>query len=468
MTTRLSSVLTLVCAGLFCCSCATTRSARHIAGGGDRHPEMHASRGAVERFCDAKIGLSVHWGPSSIGGCEIGWSRNKEIPLARYDQLYREFNPTNFDADAWCRFIKAAGFRYVSPTAKHHDGFSLWFSKATPYDMEATPFRRDIMRELGDACRRHGIIFGAYYSLLDWYHPDWPENRRGGPGALYGHPADAPQLPRYVDFLRTQCTELIRDYGASFIQFDGEWDDCWTHELGSGLYADLRNLSPDVLLNSRVDKGRINGEFKRTKVWDRGTYAGDFEERERITGKGNSVLGFADHPWQAWVTIDKNQWAHSPRTDKRLLSAAEVIRDVVDTICDNGNYMINLGPRPDGSFDPREAAVMIEAGRWIRANGEAIYGTRGGPYPRQAWGGSTRKGRFVYLFITDPSRRELALPRADFRVTSARTIEGATVRFRARDGAATVVLPPPHRGPMPAVIVLGTEARGAVRGMRRP
>jgi len=265
------------------------------------------------------------------------------------------------------------------------------------------------MRELSEACRRHGIHFGVYYSILDWYHPDWPENKHGGPGPLFARQSDTPNLARYLDYMRAQCGELIRDYGAEFIQFDGEWDACWTHEMGSQLYRDLRTLSPEVLLSSRVDKGRINPEFERTKEWNRKLYAGDYEEREREVAAGNSVLGFAGHPWQAWVTIDKTQWAYNPRPEKQLLTSEDIIRDLVATICDNGNYLINLGPQPDGTFDPREAAIVLEAGKWIRAHAAAIYGTRGGPFPRADWGGSTHKGKRVFLFVSNPGPSELNL-----------------------------------------------------------
>jgi alpha-L-fucosidase len=376
------------------------------------------SRSAVERFQDAKVGLSIHWGPSSLGGYEISWSRGKEIPVERYDQFYRSFNPVKFDADVWCRFMKDAGFRYVVPTAKHHDGFGLWFSKVSDYDMENTPFHRDLMRELSAACRRHGIHFGVYYSILDWYHPDWPENKHGGPGPLFARKPDAPNLARYLDYMRAQCGELIRDYGAELIQFDGGWDACWTHELGSQLYRDLRTLSPKVLLSSRVGNPKV--------------CPGDYEERERHVGQGatNSVLGFAGHPWQAWVTIDKTQWAYNPRPEKQLLTSEDIIRDLIATICDNGNYLINLGPRPDGTFDPREAAIVLEAGKWIRAHAEAIYGTRGGPFPRADWGGSTHKGKRVFLFVSNPGPSELNLRMPGTRIKRARALGGRVIPFK--------------------------------------
>jgi alpha-L-fucosidase len=411
----------LCAGGAATCAKAAPAAVQTGQGGGDLNPGLSTDAESLRRFQDAKIGLSIHWGPSCQGGYEISWARGKEIPKQVYDNYYKTFNPVKFDAHAWCQMMKDCGIRYAVPTGKHHGGFAMWFSKLTPYNIKNTPFHRDIMKELGDACRKQGIIFCSYYSNIDWYHPDWPAYGPGGPGALIAKQADSPNMKRYLDFMRGQCTELIRDYGVEFIQFDGEWDGCWTHQIGSQMYRDLHTMFPKVLLSGRVDVGRRQyiKDPQYGLIWDRKIYAGDIEERERVVNANTGVYGYAPYPWQAWVTIDKTQWSYNPRPTKRLMKPEEVIRDMISVICDGGNYEINLGPSPEGIFDPVEERILRQAGKWFVAHGEAIYGTRGGPYHSGRWGGSTYKDKSVFLYVTDASVKRLVLPLPGSKVLKA-------------------------------------------------
>lgn len=326
------TVLSLTCAG----------AQTVLSGGGDLNPDQKTSTEALKKWQDLRVGMCVHWGPSSLSGKEIGWSRGTSIPVSAYDSLYLRFDPRQFDADEWCRLMKRWGMRYLSPTSKHHDGFAIWHSDYSPYDMESTPAKRDIMEELKKACDRHGIMLGAYYSNLDWYHPDWAPYSHGGPGPLIPKQDDSPNTARYFEYMANQVCELIDKYDLAFIQFDGEWDDTYTHEVGSALYRRFHEAKPEILLNSRIDIGRrMNGghiDMDGTK------YAGDFQDRERLTNRGNNVTVWGDHPWQAWVTLDKSQWSYNPQP--KLMTAAELIRDMVQIVGSNGNYMINLGPDP--------------------------------------------------------------------------------------------------------------------------
>jgi alpha-L-fucosidase len=199
-------------------------------GGGDLNPDLRTPAAALERYRDLRVGLSIHWGPDALTGNEISWSR----------------------------LAKRWGMRYVMPTAKHHDGFALWFSRYSPYTIEKTPLHRDIMKELGDACRRNGIVFGTYYSNLDWYHPDWTPYEPQ-PGPLFERHADTPNLQRYLAYMKDQVTELIRDYGVELIQFDGDWPETWTHEIGGRMYRDLRAAGPQVILGKQWAWGKRRG-----------------------------------------------------------------------------------------------------------------------------------------------------------------------------------------------------------------
>lgn len=399
-----------------------------LSGGGDLNPDLKTSAEALKKWQDLRVGMCVHWGPSSLSGKEIGWSRGTKIPATAYDSLYLRFDPIRFDADEWARLMKRWGMRYLSPTSKHHDGFSIWFSDYSPYDMEATPGKIDIMGELKKACDRHGIMLGAYYSNLDWYHPDWTPYEHGGPGPLFPKQADSPDTARYFEYMANQVCELIDKYDLAFVQFDGEWDGTYTHEVGSKMYRRFHTLKPDVLLSTRIDIGRRMAGADNHIDMDGAKYAGDFQDRERLTNRGNNVAVWGDHPWQAWVTIDKSQWSYNP--EPRLMTAEELIRDMVGIVGSNGNYMINLGPRPDGTFEPGQVALMDTLGMWLKAHGDAIYGTRGGPYYPYEGGVSTRNGKRAWLLVTDPSVRTLELPAPPQRLTSAKDgLTGKKVAF---------------------------------------
>ena len=183
-----------------------------LSGGGDLNPDLKAPKEAQEKWMDLRVGLSVHWGPSSLGGEEISWSRSRQIPKETYDNYYKEFAPVKFDADEWARLMKRWGIKYMAPTAKHHDGFCLWYSDYSDYDMSNAKHRVDIMAELARACKKHDIMLGAYYSNLDWYHPDWAPYNFGGPGPLFEKKEDSPNLERYFKFFENQCIELINKY----------------------------------------------------------------------------------------------------------------------------------------------------------------------------------------------------------------------------------------------------------------
>lgn len=210
-----------------------TEAFAQLSGGGDLNPDLKAPAEAQERWMDLRIGLSVHWGPSSHGGEEISWSRNSKIKKEVYDNYYKEFAPDKFDAKEWAQLMKRWGVRYMAPTAKHHDGFCLWYSYYTDYDMENAKLKVDIMKELAKACKKEDIMFGAYYSNLDWYHPDWYPYQYGGPGPLFEQYDDTPNLERYFKFFENQVVELIDNYDVDFVQFDGEWDSTYTHQVGS-------------------------------------------------------------------------------------------------------------------------------------------------------------------------------------------------------------------------------------------
>lgn len=413
-------------------------------GGGELNPGIYTNPKSMERFQDLRLGLSIHWGPNVVAGKEISWSRGKETPRAEYDNFYKQFNPTKFNADEWVNLMADFGMKYVIITAKHHDGFSMWHSDYSTYDVAATPFKRDILKELSDACQKKGIVFGTYYSTLDWYHPDYQPYGHGGPGSLFPKQKDTPNQNRYWIYAKNQVRELITTYHSQLIQFDGDWDSTWTHQIGSDMYLYIRKLNDGVLVNSRTDKGRYPPPpYSKEQPWRADIFAGDFEERERFTSNLSQekpdLLSKTTNPWQAWVTVDKSQWSWKP--NPTLLSARDIIVDLVKTVGSGGNYLINIGPRPDGTFEPTIVARMKEVGNWVKAHGEAIYGTRGGAFYEEGTFTSTKKGNTTYLFVLDDAIKQITLKGDNRKVRSVKNERGEFVDFQNIGGNIVVKFP---------------------------
>jgi len=375
-------------------SCSTSTSPEVLlGGGGEAYPELRTNAKSLKNFRDMRFGMFVHWGPVALKGTEIGWSRGREIPIEVYDNLYKDFNPTEFDADEWISIAKEAGMKYFVITSKHHDGFSLFHSKHTDYDIENSPIKRDLMKEMQLACEKHGVMFGTYHSVLDWKHPHYT-TRYHDP-----RPLEESDMSIYKDFLFNQVEELIVDYNTNLLWFDGQWEASWTHEMGMELYKFCRDLNDDLLINNRVDKGFKSMAGMTDSI---AKYAGDYGTPEQRIGSFNNQF-----PWESCITICK-QWAWKP--DDVMKSPKECISTLIKTVGGDGNLLLNVGPMPDGRIEPRQVEVLKEIGRWLDIYGEAIYGTRGGPFlPTDDWA-STNKGKKIYLHIMNPEVRILELP----------------------------------------------------------
>ena len=379
---------------------------------------------SLARWREMRFGMFIHWGPVSLAGTEIGWSRGREIPEAEYDRLYLRFNPVRFDAEEWVRTARDAGMKYLVITSKHHDGFALWDSKVSGYDIMASPFGRDVLRELSAACRKYGIRFSTYYSICDWRHPDYP---LGSPGGKTVKP-DA-NLHRYVDFMKAQLREVVEGYGPlGVLWFDGEWEDPWTHEMGLDLYRYVRSLQPDILINNRVDKGRRGMEG----LTNSGEFAGDYDTPEQQVGRFNT-----ERPWETCMTIGE-QWSWKPNDE--LKSTTQSIRTLLQVVGGDGNFLFNVGPMPDGRIEPRQAERLREIGAWLEEFGEGVYGTRGGPFPPGEWGASTSKGKYIYLYVWDwgPDGR-LDLPAASATVAGYDVLSDAPLEVAISDRAISIL-----------------------------
>lgn len=397
----------------------------HAEGGKlTTHPE------AIKEFQNWRFGMFIHWGPVSLKGTEIGWSRGREVPIHEYDQLYREFNPTEFNADAWARTAKETGMKYLVLTTKHHDGFCLWPTqqrpwisatnqRKTPYSIVETPFKRDICKELSEACKKHGIAFCVYYSLADWYHFDWT------PRYLDPRPTEGVDMDRYVEYLKAQCGEIIKNYDPKLFWFDGDWFKTWTPDRAVDLYQFMRTNKDRLVINNRVGTSR---QAKGTE-WDPSIHAGDYGTPEQHIGK------YSANPWETCMTIGR-QWAWKP--NDQIKSTAECIQSLVKTSGANGNFLFNVGPMPDGRIEPRQVERLGKMGAWLRQYGESIYGTRGGPFLPKTNILSTRKGNAIYLHLLN--RTDAAsLPIPKSWILQSKVLSGGAATFSEDESQVTTV-----------------------------
>jgi alpha-L-fucosidase len=390
-----------------------------------------ADTNAVSRWQALRFGMFIHWGPVSLTGKEIGWSRGRETPIAVYDNLYRRFNPTAFNADQWVSVAKAAGMKYIVLTTKHHDGFCLWDTKLTDYNIMHTPFHRDVVKELAAACKKQGIAFGAYYSVTDWYDTNWPTTSPAGKVKRKHSDMDA-----YERYLQGQITELIAHYGPLLTI----WNDVPREfgRRGAATIRLVRRLQPDILINNRTGDG------------------GDYDTPEQKIGKFQM-----DRPWESCMTVSAhNHWAWGG-ADDGVKSTAACVDMLVRAAGGDGNVLLNVGPRPDGMIDPEQAGRLKEVGVWLAKNGDSIYGTRGGPWKPTESVASTRKGKTIYVHVLKWPEGPVKLPNIPAKILSARLLKGGSAQFSQTTAGIELSVDSAKRTAVDTVITLtlDTEAQ---------
>lgn len=397
--------------------------------------ETPAQRDArMKWFREARFGMFIHWGLYAIPagewkGKEVGgigeWIMNSaQIPVAEYEPLAKQFNPVKFNAKEWVATAKRAGMKYIVITSKHHDGFCLWDSKLTDYDvMDASPFKRDILRELYDECQKQGMTMCFYHSIMDWHHPDYLPRRPWDP-----RPDVKADFPKYVEHLRGQVSELLTNFPKTgILWFDGEWENTWTHEQGQPLYDLCRKLAPSVIVNNRVDKGRGG----MAGMSDAG-FAGDYGTPEQEI----PATGMPGVDWESCMTMN-DTWGFK-KSDHNWKSATTLVRMLIETSSKGGNFLLNVGPTSEGVIPPESVERLAEVGKWIDVNAEAIYGTHAGPFKKLPWGRATAKAdgknTALYLCVFDwPGDGILRVPGLTNKPLSASIFGGGETMAR-RDG----------------------------------
>ena len=402
-------------------------------------PERLAAR---QWFQDAKFGLFIHWGVYSLLGQGEWVMQNRKITVPEYEWLATTFNPTKFDARAWVDLAKAAGVRYITITSRHHDGFSMFKTAATPYNIvDWTPFRRDPLKELADECRRQGIKLFFYYSQLDWHHPDyWP---RGTTGLDTGRPAHG-DWNRYLAFMNEQLTELLTNYGPlGGIWFDGMWDKPDADWKLSQTYALIHRIQPAALIVPNHHKAPLPGEDVQT-----------FEQDlpgQNTAGFNTTEIGAL--PTETSLTMN-GAWGFNI-TDHNYKSVPMLIATLVRAAGTGTNLLLNIGPRPDGTIQPEFVQRLRDIGQWLQVYGRSIYGTRAGPIPPRSWGATTRRGDTVFVHVVNWADRALAIPSLGAHVRQAALLSnGQSVSFAESTTGITFTLPPRSKDEIDQVVVV--------------
>ena len=365
-------------------------------------PAQKAER--MEWFNEARFGMFIHWGlyaqPAGVWNGKpvkgIGeWIQSKAaIPVSDYSPLQKTFNPVKYDPDAWVRAAKNAGMKYIVITSKHHDGFCLWESQYTDWDIGGTPYKKDLLKPLAEACHKHGLKICWYHSIMDWHHPDYGKKAkwRGN------HDNPKPDMDAYTAHMKNQLQELLTNFGdIGIVWFDGEWEDAWTHERGIDLYNYCRSLQPGTIVNNRVDKGRrgMAGMSKGDEF--RGDY-GTPEQEIPHTGFGPGVY------WESCMTMN-NTWGFK-KDDQKWKSTEKLIHNLIDIASKGGNFLLNVGPTAAGEI-PAASLERLEAmGTWMKTNGASIHGTQANPFKELSWNGrctmkATKDGNtrlFLHIF----------------------------------------------------------------------
>jgi len=386
---------------------------------------------------EARFGMFIHWGIYAVPARGEWYMTNAQVPRAVYENYAKQFYPGKFDADSWAKIAHDAGMKYIVITSKHHDGFCMFKTKTNHYNVvDATPWHKDPLRALSKACRRYGIKFGVYYSIMDWHSRYQMPHR---PDSL--HPVYNPthfkegDKDAYINYMKTELKELIMQYHPAILWFDGQWMHGWTNEDGRAIYSYLHTLDPQIIVNNRV-KG-----------------AGDYDTPEQEI-PANDLQG---RGWETCMTIN-NSWGFNAE-DSNFKSTTMLIRNLIDIASKGGNYLLNVGPTASGIIPQPEVDRLEAIGSWLKVNGESIYGTMASPFNSQLpWGRCTRKnGRFFLNVFDWPADGKIVIhgiydkPGRAFLLTNTKKI---SLNLEKAGDSLVVSVPPQAPDKISSVVVL--------------
>lgn len=385
-----------------------------------------------EEFSSDRFGIFLHWGIYSMFARGEWYLQNGPLH-SEYAKHARGFYPADFNAEEWVKAFKDAGAKYICFTTRHHDGFSMFHTAQSDYNIvDGTPFKRDILKELAKACRKYDIKLHLYYSHVDWGREDYPLGRTG---LNTGRRTDLQNWDSYFSFMNNQLTELLTNYGpVRAIWFDGYWD----HDEDKTpfdwhlpeQYALIHSLQPGCLIGNNHHLKPFEGE--------------DIQIFERDL-PGENTAGFSDKseighlPLETCQTMN-GMWGYKVQ-DTDYKDVKTLVRYLVKTAGMGANLLLNIGPQPNGELPAVSLERLKGMGEWLRANGETIYGTQGAPFGKQSWGTATRKGHKLYLHVTDPSAKKIHVP-FEGKVKGVRNFsDKQKLKYTKGDECITITLP---------------------------
>jgi alpha-L-fucosidase len=411
----------------------------HTAAAQDQSAPSNEKR--TEWFRNDKFGLFIHWGIYSVPAGE--WKDHKDhaewimltgnIPSAEYEKFATGFNPVKFNATEWVQLAKDAGMKYLVITSKHHDGFSMYDSKLTDYDiMQATPFGRDPMKELAAACNQAGLKFCFYYSVVDWHYPDFPakyaQRARGSQEGFHGNPNPNADLNKYVEYMKGQVRELLSNYGPIGIMWFDGGGSFNKQPMAELIHAQeiidmIHKLQPMCLVNNRLGLPA-----------DYGT------PEQRIPGQASKDL------FEVCMTLNRH-WGYN-KNDQDWKSPETILRNLADIAGKGGNYLLNVGPTAEGTIPEGSVRTLREVGKWMKGNGDSIYGTTASPFAKTPWGRCTAKSGKLYLHVFDwPSDGKLVVPGLRNKVTKAYLLSAGDKPCTVAQGNEQVTVAVPQEMP---------------------
>lgn len=395
-------------------------------------------------FREARFGLFIHWGVYSQIGREE-WARELlQIPWAEYQKYARSFNPVNYNPADWVRLAREAGVKYIVITSKHHDGFCLYDSAFTENDTLGARIKRDLIGELVKACREQDMPIGFYYSIMDWYHPDYLPRRSWEKD----RPARGADFRRYVSYMKSQLQELVLKYQPAILWFDGEWEHKNEDYDAVGIGQMLRQLKPDIIINDRL--------------FNRAPGLGDFGTPENYvpaTGWRNEDGSL--RLWEVCMTMNFNGWGYN-HYETEFRNGPQLIRQLIEIASKGGNFLLNIGPRPDGTIQPEFVERLKQIGAWLRVNGEAIYGSEPSVFEKLPFfGRCTVRGNRLYVHIMGwPQDKKIVLPGLKNRVQRAFLLASGQKLGYSRKGNDLVIrLPEEPLDQVATVAVIEVEGR---------
>ncbi len=397
-------------------------------------------------FRDAKFGMFVHWGVYSVLGNGEWVMNDRKMTVAEYEKLAPQFNPTEFDPAEWVAIAKTAGVKYITITSKHHDGFAMFATKQSDWNIvDRTPYKKDPLRVLADECHKQGIKLFFYHSQLDWHHPDYL------PLGETGHTAGRPpggHWYKYLDYMNAQLTELLTNYGPiGGIWFDGWWDKPDADWRLDKTYALIHHLQPTSLIGNNHHRKPFPGE--------------DFQMFEKDlpgqkTAEFNKESQVGTLPLETCDTIN-NSWGYN-KSDKNFKSTTDLIHYLVRAAGYDANFLLDVGPMPNGKIQPEFVGRLKAMGTWLAKNGDTIYGTRGGPVTPRSWGATTQKGNKIYVHVLDWQDEALLLPKLNREIASAHLMQtGDPVKVLPTDFGTVLRLPESAKDPVDNIVVLETR-----------